>query len=810
VRHANIFLAAAAVLALADPAEAAERHRLNLPGGRLGPALVALGQQAGISIGVSDPTLSGVRVAPLRGTFTVGEALRRLLRGTGARAAFLDSSTVRIARLAPPVRPPAPRPAPRPAEPAQSGSPQPPPLPPEEATMEIVITATKRPVPIGAYPGPVTVVGGDDPMLRQGVPGTDALVSRVPSLTSTHLGAGRNKLFIRGIADSSFTGPTQATVGQYLGETRVNYSGPDPDLRLLDVDRVEVLAGPQGTLYGAGSMGGIVRLAPNPPRMNQVEMRAAIGASHTAHGSGGADVSAVVNVPLATDRLALRLLAYGVSEGGYIDDLYRQLEDVNRTRVFGGRAALRAQPAEGWTVDLGLAGQRIGGDDAQYASRSGPPLTRRTGTAEAYGNDYLLGQLVATRAWGDFRFVTAAGGVRQRLRERYDFSILREGLEPAVVDETQRVSLLSLETRLSRQKRDGTGWVLGAGLVRNRSFERDLIGSVEAPEAFKRIENLITEANLFGEVTVRLGAGIRGTAGGRFSHSRLSGPVPEDFGTIPVKGPPAPAEEEPPEKVRRLQNLFLPSAGLTAELGADLLLFARYQQAFRPGGIAFSTDDLQLFRPDKVAGMEAGLRFGAPGRGRFDAAVSAVYTRWEDVQADVATGFAGTVTGNIGDGRIYTLDFCAGWRPIRGLSLEAAVVLNDSLLSHPVPLGSGTKPIEGSKLPNVAVVQARFGAEYRTEVGGRFEVRLFGNVRYVGKSILGIGATLAREQGDWADVSVGASAGSGRHLFTIGVSNLLDAQGNRFGFGSVYTFLRDEQITPMRPRTIRLGYEVAF
>ncbi|WP_163278767.1 Plug domain-containing protein, partial [Enterobacter hormaechei] len=74
---------------------------------------------------------------------------------------------------------------------------------------------------------------------------------RVASLASTHLGPGRNKLFIRGIADSSFVGPTQATVGQYWGNSRITYSAPDPDLKLYDIGRVEVLEGPQGTLYGA-------------------------------------------------------------------------------------------------------------------------------------------------------------------------------------------------------------------------------------------------------------------------------------------------------------------------------------------------------------------------------------------------------------------------------------------------------------------------------------------------------------------------------------------------------------------------------
>jgi len=84
-------------------------------------------------------------------------------------------------------------------------------------------------------------------------------------LASTNLGTGRNKIFIRGVADSSFNGPSQSIVGQYLGDVRLTFNAPDPDLELYDIARVEVLEGPQGTLYGAGSLGGVVRVCPARP-----------------------------------------------------------------------------------------------------------------------------------------------------------------------------------------------------------------------------------------------------------------------------------------------------------------------------------------------------------------------------------------------------------------------------------------------------------------------------------------------------------------------------------------------------------------
>lgn len=107
------------------------------------------------------------------------------------------------------------------------------------------------------------------------------------AVASTYLGAGRNKLFIRGIADSSFTGPTCATVGQYFGDLRLSYNAPDPDLRLADLAAVEVLEGPQGTLYGAGSLGGLIRLVPNAPDPTRFSGSAMLGGSATTHGAPG-------------------------------------------------------------------------------------------------------------------------------------------------------------------------------------------------------------------------------------------------------------------------------------------------------------------------------------------------------------------------------------------------------------------------------------------------------------------------------------------------------------------------------------------
>ena len=218
-----------------------------------------LGRQAGVSIGVTDPALAAEPVPAVRGTMTAEEALRQMLRGSRATYIEIDDRTFRILRR--PARPPAaPQRPPRPAAFARQ------PAAADRATGRSCVTGHEAPVRLASYAGGAEIVDGRDAeLLLMGLRGSDALVSRLPVVTSTHLGAGRNKLFIRGIADSSFSGPIQATTGQYLGETRLNYNAPDPDLRLYDIDRIEVLQGPQGTLYGAGSLGGIIRILPNAP-----------------------------------------------------------------------------------------------------------------------------------------------------------------------------------------------------------------------------------------------------------------------------------------------------------------------------------------------------------------------------------------------------------------------------------------------------------------------------------------------------------------------------------------------------------------
>lgn len=787
MRRTSSILATALLLTLAQAAHAAERHRLNLPGGRLGDAIIALGRQAGVSVGVSDPALAAENVSPVRGTMTAEQALRRMLRDSGARFVTVDDRTFRVVR-----RPASRRLARRATWPA------PPPAPPPQVQEEaIYVTGTRRPIRLASYAGGAEIVLGTDPELLLGLRGSDVLSSRLPVVTSTHLGTGRNKLFIRGVADSSFSGTVQATTGQYLGETRLNYNSPDPDLRLYDVERIEVLPGPQGTLYGAGSLGGIIRILPNPPDAGEVEGIVSAGVSLTEHGDPGADAAAMLNLPLVSDRLGLRVVGYGATEGGYIDDTGRGLQDVNRVRTYGGRAALRLHAGDGWTFDAAAAMQRIRGEDAQFADRDAPPLTRESAIAQPFESDYWLADLTIRKEWGATRFVASAGIVRHEIRETYDSTMFGGAVRAFAQD--NRIELISVEARLSGEGERLVDWVVGTSFVSNESRQRRRHGLAEDPDPIPGVRNEVQEMALFGEGRFRLAPGIIFTAGGRLAHSRVAG---ESLDVTTLILPPLLGR-----RADRNQAAFLPSVGLSGEVSPDLVLFARYQESFRPGGLSVSDEFVQRFRSDDLATLEAGARYGRPGIGRFDASAVVAYTRWEDIQADTVTLTGFPITANIGNGRIYSLDLRLGWRPIDGLTFEAAALLNDSRVTNPIPT---IDIVAGAPLPNVAGFSGRLGAEYGTAINDALDLRLHAAARYVGESRLGVGTILGEAQGGFLDVSLGAALDRGRHTLSLGVTNLLDEVGNRFAVGSPFTLLEQRQITPLRPRTVRLGWQVRF
>ncbi|VWX48846.1 TonB-dependent receptor [Novosphingobium sp. 9U] len=801
----RILSAAVAATLVAVPALAsADEVAVATGTGTAGQVASVLARQTRSTILIADPQVARRIVEAVRGRMEPSEAVRRLARAAGGRAIAVAPGAWRIE--AAPVAPRLVRraaPAQRPSAPVETVSAEP-----------IVVIGSKRDLTLGQVPGQVTILSGAS-LEAGGIGGTEKITERLATVTSTHLGSGRNKLFIRGIADSSFTGPTQATVGQYLGDLRLTYNAPDPDLRLSDMARVEVLEGPQGTLYGAGSLGGIIRLVPNPPLMNVTSGSIALGGSLTQSGAGGGDAAATVNLPVASG-IAFRGTIDAATAGGYIDKPLLGRDDVNRTGILSGRASLRAEIAPEWTVDLIAVGQSTDARDSQYAARGGAPLTSDAALREGADADYTMGQLVVSGRLGDIRLRSTTGLVRQHLAERYDASLAHG--TPRLFAQDNRTRMVAHETRLWRPEIGGFGWLVGASFTHNRTVLSRRFEIEDQRSDATGVRNTIDEATLYAEASVRLRPGLTATGGGRITHARLGGAGEDVLPSVAFARAAVTAD--------RSVTTVLPSFSFVGQVLPTTSLYMRYQEGFRPGGLAIESEFVRRFRHDHTATWEFGARHGRPGVSPFDLAVSISFTKWRDIQADFIDSSGLPSTANIGDGTVWSASATGGVALARGLRLEAGATWNRSQIDEPsaqiiaLVARSLPAPFSGSALvdavaarsmqvPNIAQFSGRAGLTWDREVGQ--DLRLTGNAwaSYVGKSRLGIGPELGEAQGDYFDSGADVRIGTERIGVTLALSNIANTLGNRFSLGTPFGTGRDQE-TPLRPRTLRLGFDARF
>ncbi|USI74841.1 TonB-dependent receptor [Sphingomonas morindae] len=788
-----------------------------VPAGTLGEATAALSRAAGVNVRLADASLWRRPVAALHGRMRVGDALAALAAQGGLRLRRLGRASWLIEPGA--AAPTLPAPPPR--------------TPPTLAGGTILVTASKRDVPLDTFPGTVTLVDGAS-LVTVADQGSDALMQRVSSLSSTYFGGGRDKLFIRGIADSGLVGQSQATVGQYWGDLRLSYNGPDPDLRLYDISSVQVLEGPQGTLYGAGSLGGIIRIERAAPALDRFGGTLSLATAVTDHGAPSAAGGLALNVPLARDVIGLRAVGYGERDGGYIDALLPgggRRKNINRQTVRGGRLMVRIAPATGWTIDLGGLAQSIRSADAQYADADLPPLTRASPTPLPGRDFYRLAEGTIAYRGETLLFSSSTGLVHQDVSERYDASA--DTALPLLFGQRNRIRMIANETRLARPLRDGWGWVVGVSVVHNSARVSRTLGTAGSAPAADSVLNRLTDLTGYGEASVALAPRLIVTAGGRITRSHLSG------GRIDIDRDRLIGEST------RSPTRMLPSASLGWS-PPGWLVYARYQQGFRPGGLALSygagtiarragligpaspataysllTEEAEpesrRFAGDTIRTMEIGLRRSDAARRRLALAVSLAYSYWRHIQADYLDSLGVPVTSNIGDGRIWSGEASATWRPLPGLSLEAAGLINRSRLIRPNLAQLRTDLLDpialrrGEPLPNVAAYGGRLAGRYTWALRGGTRISLGALAHYVGRARLGVGPLLGGRQGGYIDSMADMRLETPQFGVTLSVRNLADAVSNRFALGSpLEVGWRPAAVTPLRPRTVRLTLDTRF
>ena len=750
--------------------------------GPLDAALATFAVQSGIDVGVVGGGISGVRSRGVTGSMPPARALDRLLAGTPWRAEAIAGGGFRLVRRERSVAPPPPPPRRvRPAPPARPG--------------EILVNANKYTTSRLRFPGTISLIDRRNPgFLVSGDQGLTDLTSQAPTLQSTALGSGRDKVFIRGVADSSFLGPSQATTGVYYGDVQLAYTGPDPNLRLYDVDHVEVLQGPQGTLYGAGTIGGVIRIAPNAPDPSRVAATVTAGVTATQGAAFGTDLSGMINLPLLAGKAALRAVGYRSVDGGYLDDLLRQRRDINRTLTTGGRATARLLPADGWTVDLGGILQSISTRDSQYALRRLPRLSRVSVMAQPFEDDFALALATVTKKWDSgLTLQSASGFIHTAVDDRFDATLVPQ--QPLAYDTHNRNRQFTQEVRLNRSLGGGGGWVLGGSYLYDRMEIGREYGAPDQQRALQGVTNRTRSLALFGQGTLALGRRLAVTAGARLTRAQIdSSPSVDTRGSTFVRG----------QRELRVD----PTASFSFLLNRRLAWFGRYAKGFRTGGLAVApgVGRVANFIPDSLELLETGLRLEPESARGVSGTIAFSHAHWSDIQADLINARGFPFTSNVGNGRIDGLEASLDWSPHAGLHLDAGAFLASALSFDRPDLPPG---VRATNLPDTPRFSGVGSARYQFAVGRDTAwVGLSG--RYVGNSYLDPAALLAIRQGGYLTVDASAGWQRGKVRVDLLLDNVANVLGNRFALGNPFSVMNRDQYTPVRPRNLRMAVSVGF
>jgi outer membrane receptor protein involved in Fe transport len=629
----------------------------------------------------------------------------------------------------------------------------------------------------------------------EGSAASEAVADLSATVDSTRQGTGRNKLFVRGLADSAMNGPLQATVGQYLGDLRLSYGSPDPDLALIDIRRIEVFEGPQGTRFGAGSIGGVVRLQPEAPAMGDASGRLIVGAGVTSGGAGSGDAALVLNRPLG-EQAAMRLVAYGRRDGGFLDNPTQGVREADHVDTVGGRLSLRWTD-DAWTVDLVALAQTVAGGDAQTIAVGETRFAKAGRVLEPYDSTVALLGVTAQRRFGAVRLTSATSLSRQQLDERFDASQSINPF-PTAVDRRQTAMTASSELRLDTDPLAGWTWSGGAALaVGETEVERRRIDLMpaETPTDGADLNRRFAEAAVFAEASASPAPDWRIAVGARLSAVRIVNEL-----RAVQREPVFSASDRNGSSVH-----LTPSLSARWDAAPGTTVFARLEQAVRPAGVSETDGSIQRYRGDRVTLLELGARSHAWNDDQ-SGEVSVGWLDWRDVQADIVTQGGDMVTDNVGDGVIGFISAKAAWRPTSGLDVSGGLFLNHSRLTPTRFSIIGAGP---TRIPNVAPFSAQLSLGYDAGTLAGRNLRLGADLRYVGRSRLGVGPGLDVPQGGYVRTELTARLGDERRAAVLRISNPFDVEGIRYGIGSPYQ-LSEPQAVPVRPLTIRLSLEAAF
>ncbi|MGQ3054380.1 MAG: TonB-dependent receptor [Roseateles sp.] len=686
----------------------------------------------------------------------------------------------------------------------------------------VTVTATRRREPVRDVPLRVETLGAEA-MERGGAASLADYVGGLPGVdVKTSGGPGRGAVTMRGVS----VGEQQiATVGMYVDEVAfgsssafVGGANTALDLSLLDLRHIEVLRGPQGTLYGAGAMGGLLKYVTNEPDSSQFSGKLGLGVRQARGGALGHTEHAVLNVPLSQDVAAVRVAAFNDQEGGYINAVGKAAaEHVNDGRTRGARVSVLIEPVSRMKLRLAHTQQEIqrnGLNVVEYDATKGAPiygdLTRHLDTGEAYRLKTRLSSADFEYDLGWARFNAIASTQRQDGATGQDATALL-GNNPAfdfvALNNAYGLRKQTQELRLTSQ-RGVVEWLLGyyrtkeTGHVGQRLWAQVAGGGGDMTLTTTGQPSEYRERALYGDVTWNPSPAWSVTLGARVAEN-------DQVYTVFIND--ALNSSAPSDDTART---YL--ATLRYALDKTSNVYFRAASGYRPGGPNSPAIDAngqvipdtpKTFGHDTLWSYELGYKADLLDK-RLNLEAALFNILWKDMQQPKALG-ASTIVVNAGKARVRGLELAARYKVDAHWNLEGSLAWTDPKLTEDAPaLGPA-----GSRLPNTAKLAFTLGVRHAFELAGQPSYAGL-NVRRVGQRNAGFDSTGSSvpnfSQPGYTLVDAQWGLEIGRWQLAAFVRNLTDKRAILGADTALTAFGLPLNVTTVAPRTLGANLTLSF
>ena len=696
---------------------------------------------------------------------------------------------------------------------------------------EVIVTATKRDESLRDVAASVSVMTGDQLQLM-GAQSLSDYVNKMPGVQFNDYQPGVSEVIIRGISATTYHEQGQTVVGYYINEISLAEAGWPvviPDVDTFDLKQVEVLRGPQGTLFGAAALGGLVNYVVQEadPAAFDAAVEGSFGTTENA-GEENYAIKGMVNVPLG-DTFAMRVMALQRFDAGFLDNVITGEEGTNDLTTTGARLSLVWEAGENTRISLLSLLQETDLDDQSYLTLDGG-LTREAWIWETHDTEMELHSLRLEQGIGNTTLTVLAAIADKTGEPVFDSTptqYLQGNNTPTAFNSHVESEGTHFEARLASNDESRFRWLLGAAYYDSNKDTFDVAhqegaaafidanpadfggnpGSLLAPDDNLNryiVDQTNEDKAIFGEVSFDFSEQWTATVGGRFfdttSDSTVSRPPSASFlGVYDAVG------SEFTEK--QSESDFTPKASLTWKPQDGTTLYALYSEGFRVGGANPNPPGLtgvdQTYDSDTVKNYEIGWRQDFAGnRVLLDA--TAFHIDWENMQVRLFTPapFFYSYVSNAGGADVDGVEVALTANPNEVFDMQAAVTWQDARVSSFVEdtFAPGGGHPKGTTLPGssewVTALTLGFNA-----VGLPWTPRLEVSHRYLSEAPVAFSSV--NERGDFSIVDLRINATVNEKLsLSLFANNLLDE------YGILNAPFADFYVIPLgsvtRPRTIGL------